>query len=107
MYVVLSSDAAKPTLPIATICQCCNGSKRGHRFYTFLTFGLGNSRVNQKRPGTGTFGGSGLVHAGRHTRGGDGIAATGGFASVVGGNGGVVANVLNNSQMTGKLRCGT
>ena len=102
VYVVLSSDAAQLGAAnrdnLSSAAMAANGAIGST---PFLTFGLGNSRVNQNGQVPGTFGGSGLVMRVGTTRGGDGIAATGGFAS--NGNGGVVANVLNNAQMTGNF----
>lgn len=102
VYVVLSSDANQ-TLgaardAVASVALQANGAIQST---PFLTFGLGNSRVNQNGQVPGTFGGSGLVMRVGTTRGGDGFTTAGGFAT--GGNGGVVANVLNNSQMTGNF----
>ncbi len=102
VYVVLSSDtnqtgaAARDALASAALPA--NGAIGAT---PFLTFGLGNSRVNQNGQVPGTFGGSGLVVRVGTTRGGDNFNQQGGFAT--NGNGGVVANVLNNTQMTGNF----
>lgn len=102
VYVVLSSDANQSLGAardaVASVAMQANGAIGAT---PFLTFGLGNSRVNQNGQVPGTFGGSGLVMRVGTTRGGDGFATPGGFAT--GGNGGVVANVLNNAEMTGNF----